>query len=256
MTAALSIGLPGTTDRDFLRRLAPVIEERGYRALWLNDTPDGDALEGLAVAASVTSTLGLGVGVIPLNRQPAETIVARVRELDLPLDRLRLGVGPGPREGSIARLSAGLAALHESLPVPVLVGALGPRMREVSAWESEGIVFNWLPADVASTEAHELRSASNGRAKAVLYLRVITDPAARGELAIEAGKYLGMPAYAANFARLGIDPMDATLDFAADGATGLPRYADAVDEIVFRLITVAGAEADLRASIETLSAFA
>ena len=60
----VSIGLHGSTSAAELKRLAPLIEQAGFRGLWLNDTAGGDALEGLAAAASVTSTLRLGVGVI------------------------------------------------------------------------------------------------------------------------------------------------------------------------------------------------
>ena len=66
----------------------------GRDSFWVNDTPGADSLERLAAAACVTSRIRLGTGVIPLDRRPAGEIIARVRELALPTERLILGVGP------------------------------------------------------------------------------------------------------------------------------------------------------------------
>ncbi len=70
MTALVSIGLPGVTAHETLRALAPRIERLGFHALWLNDSADGDSLDGLRIAAAHTTTLALGAGVIPLDRRP------------------------------------------------------------------------------------------------------------------------------------------------------------------------------------------
>ncbi len=56
-------------------------------------------------------------------------------------------------------------------------------------------------------------------------------------LADEAARYARVPAYAANLARLGIDWLDAAIDGPAQFAERLPRYAEAVDEVVLRVIT-------------------
>ncbi|HEX6956233.1 MAG TPA: LLM class flavin-dependent oxidoreductase, partial [Agromyces sp.] len=70
MRAAVSLGLPGTTDRETLRALAPRLERLGFHALWLNDVPGGDSLAGLRAAGEVTDRLRLATGVIPLDRRP------------------------------------------------------------------------------------------------------------------------------------------------------------------------------------------
>ena len=88
---------------------AAAAEKAGYATFWVNDTPGSDGLERLAAAAAVTRTIGLGVGVIPLDRRPAATLIARVAELRLPLDRLILGVGSGASQGGLERLRAGRA---------------------------------------------------------------------------------------------------------------------------------------------------
>ena len=54
MRAAVSIGIIGTTRAEVVRALAPRIERLGFSALWINDVPGGDSLDGLRVAASAT----------------------------------------------------------------------------------------------------------------------------------------------------------------------------------------------------------
>ncbi|WP_284298950.1 LLM class flavin-dependent oxidoreductase [Homoserinibacter gongjuensis] len=62
---ALSLGLAGSVPAEVVRQAARAAEQAGLHALWLNDTPAGDALAGLAAAAEVTTTLRLATGVIP-----------------------------------------------------------------------------------------------------------------------------------------------------------------------------------------------
>ncbi|MET0783994.1 MAG: LLM class flavin-dependent oxidoreductase, partial [Leifsonia flava] len=82
--ALVSLGLAGVLDRAAIRELAVAAEAAGLHALWLNDTPDGEALAGLAAAAEVTDRLVLATGVIPFDRWPASVIAERVRDLSLP----------------------------------------------------------------------------------------------------------------------------------------------------------------------------
>jgi hypothetical protein len=68
-----------------------------------------------------------------------------------------------------------------------------------------------------------------------LYVRTALTAEAGGRLAEEARRYAGYPAYAANFARLGIRAEDTVLDHDTF-ADRIPRYRDAVDEVVLRVI--------------------
>ncbi len=71
-------GVAGALPHDVIRALAPAAEAAGYHTFWVNDTPHGDGLASLRAAAEVTSEILLGVGVIPLDRQPAD-VIARPR---------------------------------------------------------------------------------------------------------------------------------------------------------------------------------
>src|ERR671921_796374 len=83
-------GVEAALAHDIVRELAPAAERAGYRTFWVNDEADGDGLAALHEAATVTTTIRLGVGAIPLDRQGPKRIASRVKELALPVERLTL----------------------------------------------------------------------------------------------------------------------------------------------------------------------
>lgn len=242
MRAAVSIGLPGSTDAATLRALAPRIERLGFHALWLNDVPGGDSLAGLRVVASVTERLGLATGVIPLDRRPAESFGLA----GLPAARTVLGIGSGGARHPLALVEAGVATLRATTDAAIVVGALGPKMRRLAAERADGVLLNWLTPGAAADAMAELRRDAAGRpVRGVLYVRTIAEAAARDALERESARYDSFPSYAANFERLGFRAIDSTL---AD-APGLARF-DAVDEVVLRAITPSGSLAELERFVE------
>lgn len=235
MTARLSIGIAAAAGPDLAARLAPAVEYAGFHALWVNDTPGADALEVLAAAAGTTDHLVLATGVLPVDRRPAAEIADRVEALDLPLERLVLGVGSGARApGAVERVRDAVAMLREAMTVPVMVGALGPKMRRAAAEASDGVLLSWLTPGAAAAQAAEAHDVAPST-HAALYVRTATDPRALDLLRAEARRYGGYPAYAANFARLSIDPEDTVLTPSGLGE-GIGRYRSAVDEVVLRAI--------------------
>jgi len=242
MTGVLSLGLAGSVDHDLLRAIGPRLEAAGFHALWLNDTPAGDALAALAVVAEVTSTLTLATGVLPFDRRPAHEIVAALERHRLPFDRLVLGVGSGSgsRVGVVAQ---GIAQLQGALDVAVVLGALGPQMRSLGARMAEGLLLSWLTPEAAATAASDSRQAAEevGRTYpwTMLYARAAVDPEARGHLEAETARYAGYPSYAANFARLGLAPADTTIG-PDDVGVRVDSYLEAVDELVLRAISRTG----------------
>lgn len=245
----LSIGITGSTDLDVVRRIAPLVEQAGYRALWVNDMANGDSLDVVAAAAETTSTLGLATGVIPLDRQDGAAIAARVRDLGMPAGRLRIGIGSGGvRRGALASLEAGVAELREGCDAPVVIGALGPRTRALAARVADGILFNWLTPAAATDAMATLREDAAGRrVEGILYTRTVASPDARATLESEAARYASIRQYGANFGRLGMDPLDSTIDLNEPGS--LDRFG-MVDELVLRVVTATGSEAELVEVIE------
>lgn len=256
MTADVSIGVPGALGPEAVRLLAPRVEAAGFAGIWLNDSPQGDSLAGLAAAAEVTTHLRLASGVIPVDRRPGRAIVEDVRRTGVPEARLTLGIGSGQlRTGAVEAVAEAVTVLRQASRAAVVVGALGPRMRRLGAEQADGVLLSWLTSAVAAEQAAELRvvgmDAQGEMPRIALYARTIVDEAARPVLEREAAQYGTYPAYAANFARLGIGPTDTTLPPEGAGlAAGAAPYRAAVDELVLRAITPTGSLDDLLAFVD------
>ncbi|MBA2776106.1 MAG: LLM class flavin-dependent oxidoreductase, partial [Chloroflexia bacterium] len=74
-TSKFGFGITGALDLDVVRAIAARAEDIGIDSLWSNDTPGGDSLARLEVAAEVTSRLILATGVIPVDRKSASAIL-------------------------------------------------------------------------------------------------------------------------------------------------------------------------------------
>jgi alkanesulfonate monooxygenase SsuD/methylene tetrahydromethanopterin reductase-like flavin-dependent oxidoreductase (luciferase family) len=236
-------GVAGALPHDMIRALASAAESAGYQTFWVNDTPHGDGLAALKAAAGATSGIRLGVGVIPLDRQPAEAIVRRVNELGLPQDRLIIGVGSGAPAGGVARVRDGAQALEEAVDAVVVVGALGPKMCAVAGETSDGVLLNWLIADYVEPSAaiveDAARKARRPRPLILGYVRTVFGAGAQEIFAGEAGRYGSFPAYAANFARMGTPAAETAVggDTRAAIQAGLAAFTTELDETVVRAIT-------------------
>jgi hypothetical protein len=93
----------------------------------------------------------------------------------------------------------------------------------------------------------DLRADAAGReVRGVLYARAIAGPEARAALESEARRYAGIPSYAANFARQGIDPLATTIDLSEPDA--VDPFA-VVDELVLRVVTSHGTADEMAAVV-------
>ncbi|MBA3450105.1 MAG: LLM class flavin-dependent oxidoreductase [Chloroflexia bacterium] len=236
-------GVAGALPLEIIRTLAPAAEAAGYSTFWVNDTPQGDGLAALRAAAEVTSDIRLGVGVIPLDRQPADVIARRVAELELPQERLLVGIGSGTPKGGLTRVWEGANVLEASVDAPVVVGALGPNMCAMAGGSADGVLLNWLTADYVAPSAaivdEAAREAGRPRPLILGYVRTVFGSGAREAFAEEAGRYGSYPAYAANFTRMGTPAGETAVigDTREDIQTGLAKFTGELDETVVRAIT-------------------
>lgn len=240
MTTDISLGVAGALDHEVVRAIAPRLERAGFTTLWVNDTPDGDSLESLAVVAEVTTTLKLATGVISVDRRPAEEIISEVQRLDLPQSRLTIGIGSSAPPSPLSRIESSIDALRAELSCKVMVGALGPRMRHLGVTRGDGALLNWLTPDAArQAVADRDQSAPDSGARIALYVRTALGSEAGTRLAAEAERYEGIPTYAANFRRLGVRAVETAVrsDSPRGIREGLARYDGIVDETVVRAIT-------------------
>jgi alkanesulfonate monooxygenase SsuD/methylene tetrahydromethanopterin reductase-like flavin-dependent oxidoreductase (luciferase family) len=239
METRRAYGVAGALDHAIVREIAPEIESLGFSTFWSNDTPVGDGLASLAAAAAITNEIRLGVGVIPVDRLSATQIIDRVENLDLPVDRLVVGIGAGgTRKGSIELVRSAIETLHRR-GIRTVVGALGPRMVALSASDADGALLSWLTPAAASQSVDLMRaSGSSDRTEADLYIRVAFGDAATPKLEAEALRYESFPQYAAHFERMGVRAIDTTVFGPTEAAiqAGLAAYDGVVDELVTRAI--------------------
>lgn len=254
-SSTLGYGVTGALEHDIVRQLAPRLEVAGIHRLWVNDTPDGNALESIAVAASVTTTLRFGTGVISLDRRGPEDVIETVQRLNLASDRLTIGIGASAKPSPLTTVATGMARIKEATGCPVVVGALGPKMRTLGMRAGNGLLLNWLNADAARDAYAVAQQEADSEAKPLvaLYVRAAIGPAAHRRFESEAERYAGIPAYAANFERLGIRAIDTGLriDTGESLRPGLQPFYGALDELVIRAIT---AEDTLVEYVEILDA--
>jgi alkanesulfonate monooxygenase SsuD/methylene tetrahydromethanopterin reductase-like flavin-dependent oxidoreductase (luciferase family) len=232
------------TPSEVISACAREAEALGYTSFWVNHPGSFDGLGALAVAAGQTRRLELGIGVIPLHTRGPESIVQGVRTHKLPLDRLLLGVG-SPNPQSLKRVRDGIGALRAQLQTRLVVAALGPKMCALAGEVADGVLLNWVTPEYARRSADIVREAASkaGRRapKVFAYVRLAMGAPAAAKLQDEADRYAAIPAYGANFARIGVKPADTGIvaDTPQAVAKALGGWRGAVDEVVIRAITAA-----------------
>ena len=224
-----------------IRASAHEAEALGYTSFWVNHPGKTDGLASLAMAAQETRRIDLGIGVIPLHTRGPESIVEGVRSHQLPLERLLLGVG-SPNPKSLERVRDGVAALRKDLKTRVVVAALGPKMCRLAGEVADGVLFNWLTPDYAKRSAEEVRAGAQAAGRPVpklcAYVRLAIGSASAAKVKEEADRYAAIPAYGANFERMGVKAETTAIAVAqaSDVRAKIKEWHGVVDEVVFRAI--------------------
>jgi alkanesulfonate monooxygenase SsuD/methylene tetrahydromethanopterin reductase-like flavin-dependent oxidoreductase (luciferase family) len=235
-------GVSALVSPDLIAPLAEAAEADGYQTFWVNDVPGGSGLEQLARAQAVTTTIRLGVGVLPVDRWSAGQIAAEVERLRLDPERLLLGIGAGAmHQGSLEATGNLASELIRVMPARVLIGALGPMMCRLAGSAAHGVILNWLTPDAASDLALQTKegAAAVGRPtpEIVAYVRTAASPGAQSRLEKESRAYEGYPSYARHFARMGVSAIQTAVNGSpAEIDARFAAYAPSVDEVVARAI--------------------
>lgn len=253
----LGFGVTGDLPIDLIQDIARHLEATGFHSFWFNETSDGDAIARISAAAAVTRNLTFGTGVINLDTKSPQSIIQAVQRASLPLDRVMLGVGASAKPHPLATVKAGVAALKDALSVPVVVGSLGPRMRQLGAEYADGLLFNWLPPVQAGETTATMRQqagAAGNDAIAATYIRTALGKPALLRLESEAAKYSSFPSYAANFERLGITAMQSAVygEAPEQVAQGIAAFDGTVDFAIVRAITANEQFEDYKALIDAV----
>lgn len=216
------------------RETASLIEDLGYRSLWITEFhKDAFAHAGLLLAATARLTVATGIANI-WAREP-ETLVAGADALGEAWDgRFVLGVGIGhaafvpryhrPYETTrdyLARMHAArYAAAPPAEPVPWLLAALRPRMLALAAEQTLGSHPYFVP--VEHTAAARAALGPDRLLAPELAVVLDTDPeTARNTARRHTRQYLALPNYVNNLRALGWAEEDLTGD-------GSDRLVDAI----------------------------
>jgi len=242
----LAFELRTSTPDSLTAELAERVEASGYRSLWVNHPPEEDGLGHLAKMAAATTRITLGTAVVPVGAVPPDAILRRIDETSLPPERLRLGIGSGSGAKPLRRMADAVAYLRERTPAEIVVGALGPRMRQLGATLADGVLLGSVTPGLARAAAQDIRTQAKAASRPVpgVYVNVMAGVGAAqlAELDGSAAFLAGLPAYAAHFSRTGVRPEQTWI--AAGQLSELPGllgpWRDTVDEVV--LVPVSAAE--------------
>ncbi len=234
-------GVAAGFDPEVAAPLAERCAELGYTSMWSNDHPGAKGLETLAEFAKGAPSLDLGVGVIALDRQPAEAIAADIDRLGLDPSRLWLGVGAGFSKKPLTAMREALPELRAKLPeVRLVLAAMGPKMCRLAGSSYDGAFFNWMtPAFAAGKREDVEAGAAESRHETPPvfgYIRTAVGPDAADRLAKEESFYRDLhKGYRDHFDRLAAP--EGTVGIAGPDATAvqsaLAPYT-ALDTIVVR----------------------
>ena len=251
-------------------------EALGYSAVFLPEIAGRDAFVALGALAGETERLLLGTGIVPMHaRTTMLTAMAAASVQERSGGRLVLGLGTGPAvPGALDRLRDTVAALRGLLAgdpvevdgrtirlslvpeasVPIWIAALGPRAMRLAGEIADGVLLNWCSPERVEAARTALRDGADaaGRDAATIavavYVRAsvgMDDGASLLAMQAAAGEYASYPAYARQFASMGLG--DEAAVAAAAHRSGEPEH---VPEALVRAVCLVGDVDDARSRID------
>jgi probable F420-dependent oxidoreductase len=188
--------------------VAAELDRQGWSTVWISGGPMS-ALSQLADVVQATNTAKVASGIIPVVRFPSDDVAALYTSLEAEHPgRFVVGLGGAHGPDPIGTLNGYLDRLDGTVPqTRRVMAALGPKMFTLARERSSGA----FPVLITPTYAARARDLiGDDTTLAVEQLVVLeADAAAARELARTPLGFLGtMPAYRANFARMGFGPDD------------------------------------------------
>jgi alkanesulfonate monooxygenase SsuD/methylene tetrahydromethanopterin reductase-like flavin-dependent oxidoreductase (luciferase family) len=254
MATRRGFGLFAGISIDVIEGAAAAAEAAGYDSFWVNYA-GADGLAVLARAASATSRVKLGVGVVPLPTRPPASIAEGIRQNQLSSTRLLLGIG-SPNPNALKTARDGIRELRALSGVQIVLAALGPQMCRLAGEAADGVLLNWLTPEHAKVSTAWVREGAEAAGRPMpttyAYQRVSLGAAAGERLAAEGARYAGISHYANHFARAGVSPDQTCIaaETVEEIRSRLTAWNGVVDEVVVRGITANDTFEEIRELIE------
>jgi alkanesulfonate monooxygenase SsuD/methylene tetrahydromethanopterin reductase-like flavin-dependent oxidoreductase (luciferase family) len=177
-------GTVGSLPVEALARIGAEVERLGYTNYWMNLVVGASQpLRMLEAVLDSTSSIEVGLGVIPADTYPPDELALALRTRDWPWGRLIIGVGSGLRSpGAAAFLEESVSTLRRlGPPVRIAVGGYGPRMLRAAGRAADVLCFAWMTPEHlawAMTQVEQgMREAGRaGRLPCYLYIRSAVGP--------------------------------------------------------------------------------
>jgi alkanesulfonate monooxygenase SsuD/methylene tetrahydromethanopterin reductase-like flavin-dependent oxidoreductase (luciferase family) len=223
-------------------KLGVMAERRGWSGFWVSEVLSLDAGVLLGALAMNTTRMRLGTSIVPATTRSAALLAMFASTVaQLAPGRFSLGIGVStpaivterhdrPADPPAATAAGVLDVLIRALsgerveratlphvsnlriaPLgqrpPVLLAALGPRMRRIAVESADGLILNLVPLGEAARVAAAAHRERGEGYETLISQRICVDPTDDDvhSLRREIASYCRVPAYAANFARLDID---------------------------------------------------
>ena len=258
----LSLRAPGMSIQE-LAAIAAFADASGYSSLWTAEATGRDAFSVLTVWAMRTTRIELGTAIVTIYaRSPMAAAMHAATLSELAPERITLGIGSGHSNaarnafGFHAKLSLSAVAEYGAIvqglledrgvthsgetfstsdavlglkpmsSVPVVLGALGPKMSKLAAENFDGVLWNWLTLETmaqrtASTHDHVPNNRKDFRMRTNVRVAVDEDSEqARQALATEVLRFCGVPDYRRHFHRQGLGEMLSSVDQALTNKDG------------------------------------
>lgn len=239
-------GITANTDTTVAANIARLVEEWGYSTIWTNDSvTSGDGIEVAAAMGKATSSIRIGIGVIPIDARPPALLALLVKETEIPFDRMVVGIGAGFSERPVAAVRAAVAELRRLLGAGAKIGvaAMGPKMCAAGGQIADLVLLNWMTPDRIRWARQIINRA--GSPEVAAYIRSALGPNAAEVIAQEAGRYSMLPHYRRHFEAMGIQPGDVGIAIEDPSFAGdlLRPYEEVLDEAVVRALSGSPEEA-------------
>lgn len=248
-------GIDATVEIPVAREVARRVEQAGYDSFWVNGSPPREAIEILTAVARETS-LPLGTGVIPLHRRPIDDVLGDIEELDLPPERLLLGVGYSEPKNALVTMREAVKKISAIGASPI-VGAFGPNMTRLAGEISEGVLFTWwFKAAVKESRPLVVEGAERtGRETPPImsYIRCALLPQAEQKLTEQTERYESAPRFHQLFQRHGLTARD-TVATGSDRDDLLPQIEEEESVLDVSVIRAIVGEPDVASFNELIEA--